>query len=134
MKSSQPNNTSDNPPAISASSPRKNPCLGSSDPNIAALEVIADDGISYLLPYAQFLYAERTANPALEKEPEAPPEKMSIHFACADVIVLGSGLNWLERRLQQYELSFVMSADSRLGAVYDTLIAAVTLTLIKERV
>ncbi len=74
------------------------------------------------------------ANPALEKEPEAPPEKMSIHFACADVIVLGSGLNWLERRLQQYELSFVMPADSRLGAVYDTLIAAVTLTLIKERV
>ena len=133
MKSSQPNNTSDNPPAISASSPRKNPCIGS-DPNIAALEVIADDGISYLLPYAQFLYAERTANPALEKEPEVPPEKISIHFACADVIVLGSGLNWLERRLQQYELSFVMSADSRLGAVYDTLISAVTLTLIKERV
>ena len=133
MKSSQPNNTSDNPPAISASSPRKNPCIGS-DPNIAALEVIADDGISYLLPYAHFLYAERMANPALEKEPEAPPEKMSIHFACADVIVLGSGLNWLERRLQQYELSFVMPADSRLGEVYDTLITTVTLTLTKENV
>ena len=132
MKSSQPN-TSEQPPAISASSPRKNPCIVN-DPNIAALEVIADDGISYLLPYAHFLYAERMANPALEKEPEAPPEKMSIHFACADVIVLGSGLNWLERRLQQYELSFVMPADSRLGAVYDTLITAVTLTLIKERV
>jgi len=133
MKSSQPNHTSDNPPAISASSPRKNPCLGS-DPNIAALEVIADDGISYLLPYAQFLYAERMANPALEKEPEAPPEKMSIHFACANVVVLGSGLKWLERRLQQYELSFVMSADSRLGAVYDTLITTITLTLTKEKV
>ena len=62
-------------------------------PTSPQLAVIADDGISYLLPYAQFLYAERTANPALEKEPEAPPEKMSIHFACADVIVLGSGLN-----------------------------------------
>ena len=132
MKSSQPN-TSEQPPTASASSPRDNPCLVN-DPTIAALDVFADNGISYLLPYAQFLYAERTANPALEKEPEAPPEKMSIHFACAEVIVLGSGLTWLERRLQQYELSFVMSADSRLGAVYDTLIAAVTLTLIKERV
>jgi hypothetical protein len=132
MKSSQPN-TSDNPAVISGSSPRDNPCLGH-DANDAAVLVIADDGISYLLPYAQFLYAERTANPALEKQPEAPPEKISIHFACADVIVLGSGLNWLERRLQQYELSFVMPADSRLGAVYDTLVAAVTLTLIKERV
>jgi hypothetical protein len=132
MKSSQPN-TSEQLPAISASSPRKNPCIGS-DPNIAALEVIADDGISYLLPYAQFLYAERTANPALENEPEAPPEKISIHFACADVIVLGSDLNWLERRLQQYELSFVKSGNSRLDVVYDTLITAITLTLTKERV
>jgi hypothetical protein len=132
MKSSQPN-TSDNPPAISASSPRKNPCVGS-DPNIAALEIIADDGISYLLPYAQFLYAERTANPALEKEPEASPEKMSIHFGCAEVIVLGSGLKRLERWLQGYELSFVMSADSRLAAVYDTLITAITITLTKENV
>jgi len=132
MKSNQLN-SSEQPPAISASSPRKNPCIGS-DHNIAALEVIADDGISYLLPYAQFLYAERTANPALEKEPEAPPEEMSIHFACADVIVLGSGLNWLEGRLQQYELSFVMPADSHLGAVYDTLIAAVTVSLTKDNV
>jgi len=132
MKSSQPN-TSEQPPAISASSPRKNPCIGS-DPNIAALEVIADDGISYLLPYAQFLYAERMANPAMDKAPEAPPEKMSIHFVGAEVAVLGSGLKRLEGWLQRYELSFVMSADSRLGAVYDTLITAVTLTLTKESV
>ena len=59
--------------------------------------VFADDGISYLLPYAQFLYAERISNPALEKEPDAPPEKMLIRFACADVVVLGSGLKRLER-------------------------------------
>jgi hypothetical protein len=110
---------------------RDHPCIGS-DPNIAALDIIADDGISYLLPYAQFLYAKRTANPALEKEPDAPPEKMSVHFVSAEVIVLGSGLKRLERRLQGYELSFLMSADSRLGAVYDTLITAVTVTLTKE--
>ena len=94
MKSSQLN-TSDNPPAISASSPRDNPCLDR-DSTIAALEAIADDGISYLLPYAQFLYAEKIPNPALEKEPDAPPEKMLIHFACADVVVLGSGLKRLD--------------------------------------
>ena len=132
MKSSQPN-TSDNPPAISASSSRDNPCLGHGA-NAAAVAVLTDDGISYLLPYAQFLYAERTANPALEKEPEASPEKMSIHFGCAEVIVLGSGLKRLEGWLQRYELSFVISADSRLAAVYDTLITAVTVTLTKENV
>ena len=132
MKSSQLN-TNDNPPAKSASSPRNNPCLGH-DANAAAVAVLTDDGISYLLPFAQFLYAERTANPALDKEPEAPPEKMSIHFGYAEVIVLGSGLERLERRLQEYELSFVMPADSRLSAVYDTLITAVTVTLTKESV
>ena len=130
MKPNQSNNN-DQPATVSVPSPQDNPCLGS-DPNIAALEIIADDGISYLLPYAQFLYAKRTANPALEKEPDAPPEKMSIHFVSAEVIVLGSGLKRLERRLQGYELSFLMSADSRLGAVYDTLITAVTVTLTKE--
>jgi len=94
MKSNQ-SNRSDNPPAISASSPRDNPCLGH-DAKAAAVAVLTDDGISYLLPYAHLLYAERKANPALENEPEAPPEKMSIHFGCAEVIVLGSGLKRLE--------------------------------------
>jgi hypothetical protein len=132
MKSNQLN-SSEQPPAISASKPRDNPCLGH-DSNAAAVAVLTDDGISYLLPFAQFLYAERTANPALDKEPEAPPEKMSIRFGCAEVIVLGCGLERLERRLQQYELSFVMPADSRLCAVYDTLITAVSITFTKDNV
>jgi hypothetical protein len=80
------------------------------------------------------LYAERTANTALEKEPDAPPEKMRIHFASAEVIILGSGLKRLESWLQKNELSFVMPADSRVGAVYDTLITAVTVTLTKENI
>jgi hypothetical protein len=72
------------------------------------------------------------ANPALEKGPEASPEKMSIHFGCAEVVVLGSGLKRLEGWLQKNELSFVMSADRRSGVVYDTLVTTVTLTLAKE--
>jgi hypothetical protein len=132
MKSSQLN-SSEQLPAMSMSNSRKNACIGH-DSNAAAVAFLTDDGISYLLPYAQFLYAERTANPALEKEPEASPEKMSIHFGCAEVIVLGSGLKRLEGWLQKNELSFVMPADSRLGAVYDTLITAVTVTLTKENI
>ena len=130
MKSSQLNN--ENPPA-SASSPRDKPCLGN-DPTIAALDVFADNGISYLLPYAQFLYAERISNPALEKEPDAPPEKMRICFATAEVIVLGSGLKRLEQGIQKSELKFVKSADRRLAATLSTHVAAVTLTLTKENV
>jgi hypothetical protein len=131
MKSSQLNN--ENQPTASASSPRDNPCLDR-DSSIAALKVIADNGISYLLPYAQFLYAEKIPNPALEKEPDAPPEKMQIRFACADVVVLGSGLQRLEQEIQKYELKFVKSADRRFAATLKTHIAAVTVTLTKENV
>ena len=130
MKSNQLNN--ENPPA-STSSPRDNPCLGS-DPTITALDVFADNGTSYLLPYAQFLYAEKMPNPALEKEPDAPPEKMRIFFATAEVVVLGSGLKRLEHGIQKSELKFVKSADRRLAATLSTHIAAVTLTLTKESV
>jgi len=129
MKSSQLNNP-DNP---SASSPRDNPCFGT-DSTIAALGVFADDGVSYLLPYAQFLYAEKVSNPALEKEPDAPPEKMLIHFTRADVVVLGSGLKTLERAIQKYELKFVKSADDRLAATLHTHVAVLTITLTKENV
>ena len=130
MKSSHLNN--ENQPA-SASSPRDNPCLGS-DSTVAALDAFADDGISYLLPYAQFMYAERVANPALEKEADAPPEKMLIHFACADVVILGSGLKRLAQEIQKYELKFVKAADRRLAATLKTHIAVVTVTLTKENV
>ncbi len=132
MKSNQLN-SSEQPPAMSVSNSRNNLCLGH-DPNAAAVAVLTDDGISYLLPFAQFLCAKRTANPALEQEPEAPPEKMSIHFAGAEVTVLGCGLVRLESRLQKYDLGYVMPVESRLGAVYDTLITSVSVTLTKERV
>jgi hypothetical protein len=95
---------------------------------------MADGGISYLLPYAQFLYAERIANPAVEKEPDAPPEKMLMRFAAGDVVVLGSGLKRVETDLQKYELKFIKSADRRLAATLNTHIAAVTVNLNKESV
>jgi hypothetical protein len=127
MKSS-PLNPNDPP---SASSPRDNPCF-SGGPDIAALHVLADGGVSYLLPYAQFLSVERRPNPVLEREPDAPPEQLLIRFARADVVVLGSGLGRLEIGLQKYELKFVKAADRRLAATLNTHVAAVTVTFTKE--
>jgi hypothetical protein len=126
-------NTNEAPPTESAIRPDHNPCFGS-DTQIAALNVFAEDGNSYLLPYAQFLSAERFSNPALEQEPDAPPEKMLIRFASANVVLLGSGLKRLEGELQKYELKFVKSAGRRLAAILNTHIAAVTLTCTKENV
>jgi hypothetical protein len=93
------------------------------------LDVFAGDGTSYLLPYAQFLYAERVPNPRLEKEPDAPPEKMLIRFALAEVVVLGSGLTAIERALQKYELKFVKAADQRHAATLNTFLASVAITI-----
>jgi hypothetical protein len=126
-------NTNENPPATSVSSPRDNPCFRS-DTQTAALDLFADDGISYLLPYAQFLYAERVPNPRLEKGPDAPPEKMLIRFALADVVVLGSGLMAIERALQKYELKFVKAADRRHAATLNTFVASVAITITKKNI
>ncbi len=108
-----------------------NPCFGG-DTQIAALNVFADDGHSYLLPYAQFLSAERFSNPALEQEADAPPEKMLIRFTSANVILMGSGLKRLEGEIQKYELKFVKSAERRLAATLNGHIATVTIAFTKE--
>jgi hypothetical protein len=125
-------NTSKNPPTESPSNLRDNPCFGI-DPTVATLNVLADDERSYQLPYAQFLYAERTPNPALEREPDAPPEKLVIRFAAAEVVVLGSGFNSLVRVLQKYELKFVKSADRRYAATLKTHIVAVTVGFVGNK-
>jgi hypothetical protein len=123
-------NTNANPPAASASSSRDNPCF-EIDPGVAALLISSGDGRNYLLPYAQFLYAERMANSALESRPEAPPEKLLLHFATADVVLLGSGLKAVEKAIQRYELKSVQSADRRFAAALKTHIAAVSVTLLQ---
>jgi len=124
-------NTNANPAAALASSSRDNPCYGN-DPTVATLNVFADDERSFQLPYAQFLYAEMTPNPALERNTDAPSEKLLICFAVAKVTVLGSGLKALERGIQKYELRFVKSAERRYAATLKTHVAAVAINFTKE--
>jgi hypothetical protein len=97
------------------------------------LNVVADNGKSYQLPYAQFLYAEMISNPALETRPDAPPERLLLCFAVAEVAVLGSGLKAVERTVQKYELKFVKAADRRHAITFKTHIAAVAITFTKEK-
>jgi hypothetical protein len=124
-------NPSVNPPAASASNSRDNLCYDI-DPTVATLNVFADNEHSYLLPYAQFLYAEMIPNPALEKEADAPPQKLVICFALAEITVLGSGLKSLERAIQKYELKLVKSVDRHFAAALKTHVATVAITLTKE--
>ena len=116
---------------VSVSSPRDNPCYGG-DPNVAALNVFADDEHSYFLPYAQLLYAETIPNPALEKNADAPPEKLLICFAVAEVTVLGSGLQAVARKIQRCDLNFLKAVDRRFVATLKTHVAAVTVKFTKQ--
>jgi hypothetical protein len=130
MKSNQLNN--ENP--ASESKPPVPDCYGH-DMNSAALLAMADSGIRYILPYSHFLYAELIANPALQEEPDAPPEMLLVHFACGDVTVTGCGLKRVADHLQQFELKFVRSTDRRLAAAAQaTQVAAVKVNLTKEYV
>jgi len=124
-------NTNANPAAASDLSSRDNPCYGR-DSTVATLNVFADDERSYQFPYAQFLYAEMTPNPALERNADAPPERLLIALAAAKVTVLGSGLRSHERTIQKYELKFVKSADRRYTAGLNTHVAAVAINFTKE--
>ena len=124
-------NTTPSPDEALASSTRDNPCYGV-DPNVASLNVYADDEHSYLLPYAQLLYAETIPNPALEKNADAPPEKLVICFAAAEVTLLGSGLQAVARKIQKCDLNFVKAVDRRFSASLKTHVTAVTITLTKE--
>jgi hypothetical protein len=124
-------NTNEKPLTESDFKTGHNPCF-TSDIKSAALNVYADDRHNYLLPYAQLLSAERFSNPALEDEPEAPPEKMLIRFAQAEVVVLGCGLDAVERDLQRYELNLIMAAPRRFAGLLHSHIAAVTITFTKD--
>ena len=112
----------------SASNTRDNPCFGS-DPNVASLQVFTDDEHGYLLPYAQLLYAETIPNPALEQNTDAPPEKLVICFAVAEVTLLGSGLQAVARKIQKCDLNFVKAVDRRFAASLKTHVSAITIIL-----
>ena len=126
-------NTNPNPDEASVSGPRDNPCYGG-DPNVAALNVFADDEHSYFLPYAQLLYAEIIPNPALEKNIDAPPEKLSICFAAAEVTLLGSGLQAVARKIQKCDLNFVKAVDRRFAATLKTHVVTVAVKFTKQEI
>lgn len=125
--------TNTNPDAASVSSARDNPCYGG-DPNVASLNVFADDEHSYLLPYAQLLYAEMIPNPALEKNADAPPEKLLICFAAAEVTLLGSGLQAVARKIQKCDLNFVRAVGRHFAASLKTHVVAVTVKFTKQEI
>jgi hypothetical protein len=125
------NNDANENPSIESASNRDNPCFGTG-PDMATLIVITRDEGSFQLPYAQFLSSRLDANPDLDNDPDAPPQRLVICFAMAEVVILGNGLRALEGAIQRQQLKFVQGVDRRYAAVLKTHVAWVSLAFAKE--
>jgi len=112
-------------------------CYGT-DSQVAALNVITDERRSYQLAYAHFIYAELAANPGLESNRDAPPQRLVIHFSMAVVTVLGAALRHIEQAVQKNDLKFVQrgtlrSAKDKSGTSSNApVVVSVAITFTKE--
>jgi hypothetical protein len=104
-----------------------NPCF-TSEPNLIALGATADDGRDYLFNYAQFLYAEHSANPESEDKPDEPTEQLNIHFAVGEVSILGNGLHRLAVEIQRGSLKTVKRISRNYLTALSPFVNSVTIT------
>ena len=70
----------------------------------------------------------------LEKNTVAPPEKLSICFAAAEVTVLGSGPHAVARKIQKCDLNFVKAVDPGYAVAFKPHVSVVTISFTKENV
>jgi hypothetical protein len=62
---------------------------------------------------AQLLHYSLEANPASEDEKDAPPERLTLAFSTADVVILGARLVRLTDLLREHKLAVVRSLSGR---------------------
>jgi hypothetical protein len=80
--------------------------------NLIALGATGDDDCHYLFHYADFRYARRSANPALEGDAKTPPERLLLCFTTGEILILGSGLHYIEGEVQTGSLKSLISGPS----------------------
>ena len=113
-------------------------CYGT-DSQVATPNVITDHQRSYQLAYVHFTYSELAANPALEQKPDAPPQRLVIHFSMAVVTVLGAALHPIDKAVQKNDLKYVQrgSLDAakleRRPAGSATVVVSVAITFTEDK-
>lgn len=87
------------------------PCYTTETMNLIALGVTTDEGRNFILNYAQFLYAEHSANLATEGNQDAAPEQLRVCFTIGEVVVLGNGLHMLAKAVQKAQLQSIAPSN-----------------------
>ena len=122
-------------PALESPSDRRsetNPCLGTAGKHIVALRVSADDQHDYLFGLVHFIDGEHFANPEIESDKQAPPERLTLRFTTGEVIVLGRSLGRIVKSLQEGELFFIQPAERRYAELQPTGVFISSITVARK--
>ena len=98
----------------------RNPCHDTTQRHSFALGVTADDEHDYFFGTTQFIEAELSANATVEKNENAPPERLLLRYATAEVVMIGRGLRRVIQALQRGELENVRPLDRRYAGLPHT--------------
>jgi hypothetical protein len=87
-------------------------CMESTEAHVFTMVIVADDSRRHYLAMAQYLGGLHEVNPARVEDPQAPQERMLLHFATAEVTLLGSHLNRIEAALREGRLVLLKPVSS----------------------
>src|SRR5437870_12896813 len=91
-------------------------CLNAPDRYCASADITAEDGRVHGFAAAQYLGYLLESNPLADA---AAPERMTIHYATADVVILGRKLNRIAGALSRSSLEMLKPVSVRYASALD---------------
>ena len=91
-------------------------CLNAPNRYCASADITADDGRVHGFATAQYLGYLLESNPLAN---DAAPERMTIHYGTADVVILGRKLQRIASALSSSHLEMLKSVSPRYAPVLD---------------
>lgn len=108
----------------------KDSCYAASGKYCACIEFHLPDDKRRGFHTSQLIEYTLEANPDAEDDKNAPPQKLSLAFSTADVVVLGWRLGLLADKLQENDLAAVRALSKRYAEVdrHMPFVASITVT------
>ena len=88
-------------------------CLDTHHLYSASISILADDGRTYGFATSQYVDFVHEANPGMQNDSGAPPERMRLRFATAEVMMLGSRLELIASALSEGQLRGLKAISQR---------------------
>ena len=92
-------------------------CLDTHHLYSASISILADDGRTYGFATSQYVDFVHEANPGMQNDLGAPPERMRLRFATAEVMILGSRLERIASALSEGQLRGLKAISRRYARV-----------------